>query len=225
MSKQPSMGKCHLCGGTFNRVSMTRHLRGCSGLELPTPAASVGKQERGHSFHLVVEGRDAKAYWMHVAIPVQAPLSRLDGFLRQIWLECCGHLSAFTIAGKRYASEPMGDFPESGMGIRIDRALEVGLKFSYEYDYGSTTELNLKVVAMRQQSTPRGAVELLARNEAPQVTCDGCHTQLATHVCTECAWAGNGWLCEACANAHKCGTEMCLPVVNSPRVGVCGYTG
>jgi len=34
-----------------------------------------------------------------------------------------------------------------------------------------------------------------------------------------------GWLCDECAPKHKCGEDMLLPVVNSPRVGKCGYTG
>jgi hypothetical protein len=34
-----------------------------------------------------------------------------------------------------------------------------------------------------------------------------------------------GWLCDECAVGHECGEEMLLPVVNSPRVGVCGYVG
>jgi len=158
---------------------------------------------------------------MHVAVPVTAPLSKLDDFLRHTWLECCGHLSAFEIGGKRYASDE-----EMSMRARLSQVLEVGMKFFYEYDYGSTTALVLKVVALREQGLlPKGAVQLLARNEAPQVSCQRCSIHPATQICTECAWNGEGWLCEACAVAHECGDEMCLPVVNSPRVGVCGYTG
>ena len=36
---------------------------------------------------------------------------------------------------------------------------------------------------------------------------------------------GEGWVCDECAPKHKCGEDMLLPVVNSPRVGMCGYTG
>jgi hypothetical protein len=111
------------------------------------------------------------------------------------------------------------------MKMPLNRVLEVGMKFFYEYDYGSTTALALKVVALRDQGTPKGTVQLLARNEAPQVSCHRCGTEPATQICTECAWNGEGWLCEACVAAHECGDEMCLPVVNSPRAGVCGYTG
>lgn len=200
---------------------MTGHLGACSQPE--ASRSSTGKQQPGPSFHLSVEGRDAKAYWMHLAVPVTAPLSKLDRFLRDTWLECCGHMSAFEIDGNRYASARMEG--EMSTKAPLGRVLEVGKKFFYEYDFGSTTELALKVVALREQGTPKGAVQLLARNEAPQVVCDECKAQLATQICTECAWNGAGWLCEACAAEHECGDDMCLPVVNSPRVGVCGYAG
>ncbi len=223
MSQQPSMGMCSLCEERMGRASMTRHLSGCSPAEASTSTPAAGKQQPGPSFHLVIEGRDAKAYWMHVAVPVTAPLSKLDRFLRHTWLECCGHLSAFDIDGNRYASAPTDG--EMSMRAPLSQVLEEGMKFFYEYDYGSTTALTLKVVALREQGTPKGAVQLLARNEAPQVMCQRCGTRHATQICTECAWNGEGWLCEACTDEHECGSEMCLPVVNSPRVGVCGYTG
>ena len=223
MSKPQSMGKCNLCGEIVSRASMTRHLQACSPPEASGPSPASRKQIFGPNFHLAIEGRDAKAYWMHVAVPLTAPLSKLDDFLRHTWLECCGHMSAFEVGGKRYASGPMDK--EMSMRTRLSEVLEVGVKFFYEYDYGSPTALVLKVVALREHGLPKVAVQLLARNEAPQVSCQRCNIQPATQVCTECAWNGEGWLCEACAVAHECGDEMCLPVVNSPRAGVCGYTG
>lgn len=200
---------------------MTRHLTGCSQPEALNLSAE--KQQPIPALHLLVEGRETKAYWMHVAMPLTAPLNKLDRFLRRTWLECCGHLSAFDIADHRYASAPMDE--ELSMRAPLGQVLGVGTRFFYEYDFGSTTALTLKVVALRVQGTPKDAVRLLARNEAPQVNCQRCRTPPATQICTECVWNGEGWLCEACAAAHECGAEMCLPVVNSPRVGVCGYTG
>jgi hypothetical protein len=223
MSKQQSMGKCNLCGEITGQASMTRHLSACRQPEASRRSPASEKRPPAPSFHLAIEGRDAKAYWMHVAVPLTAPLSKLDDFLRHTWLECCGHLSAFEIGSKRYASQPMDE--EMSMKAQLSQVFEVGTKFFYEYDYGSTTALVLKVVGLREQGLPKGSVQLLARNEAPQVSCQRCGIQPATQICTECAWNGEGWLCEACAVAHECGDEMCLPVVNSPRVGVCGYTG
>jgi Plasmid pRiA4b ORF-3-like protein len=226
MNKQTSTGTCSLCGKHFSRASMTRHLKACGLPDLKSPVATAPAREpSSRSFHLFVEARYNKAYWLHLAVPAEARLDRVDAFLRDIWLECCGHLSGFAIAGERYASDAGEDPGWSGMKVRLGRILEPGMVFSYEYDYGSTTELSLKVVGLRDQGTHRGAVELLARNDAPQVSCERCGKHPATWICTECAYVDQGWLCQGCAEDHGCGTEMCLPVVNSPRAGVCGYTG
>src|ERR1700730_13179956 len=168
MSKRQSMGKCNLCGEIAGQASMTRHLGACCRPEASGLLPASENRPPAPSFHLAIEGRDAKAYWMHAAVPVTAPLSKLDDFLRHTWLECCGHLSAFEIGGTRYASDE-----EMSMRARLSQVLEVGMKFLYEYDYGSTTALVLKVVALREQGLPKGAVQLLARNEAPQVSCSG----------------------------------------------------
>jgi hypothetical protein len=207
MNNTRSIGKCYLCGESVSRASMTRHLNAC------IPLGISQKQSPGPSFQLFVEGRYAKAYWMHVAVTIDTPLSKLDRFLRKTWLECCGHLSGFSIQGERMSmSAPLG------------RLVDVGMKFSYEYDYGSTTELVLKVVAIREQGTPKGAVHLLARNEPPAIMCSDCE-QPAEQICPQCACDDCGWLCQGCADTHPCGDEMLLPVTNSPRVGVCAYTG
>jgi hypothetical protein len=69
-------------------------------------------------------------------------------------------------------------------------------------------------------------VELLARNDAPQIACDQCGTgKPATQICTECMYQTGGWLCDDCITTHDCDPAMLLPVVNSPRAGICGYTG
>ena len=216
MSKPASAGKCQFCGEIVNRAVMARHLSLCT-----QPGGS--QLTPGPSFHLVVEGRRANAYWMHVALPVNTTLGKLDRFLREIWLECCGHLSAFEIAGERYGSSPMDG--EMGMNRPLKQVVGTGMSFSYEYDYGSTTELKLKVAGVREDGTPKGAVQLLARNEPPAILCQSCATGTATEICAECAWDETGWLCPACAETHSCAEEMRLPVTNSPRVGVCAYSG
>jgi hypothetical protein len=152
MSKQQSMGKCNLCGEMAGQAAMTRHLQGCSPPEASGLSPASRKQTPGPNFHLAIAGRDAKAYWMHVAVPLTAPLSKLDDFLRHTWLECCGHLSAFEVGGKRYTSDPADE--EMSMRARLSEVFEVGMKFFYEYDYGSPTALVLKVIALREQGLP-----------------------------------------------------------------------
>jgi hypothetical protein len=223
MTRQVSNGQCNLCGGTFSKRAMTRHLESCKQKQGTTEKPPKGAKT-AKSFHLVVEGQYAPGYWMHLEVPADARLEVLDGFLRQIWLECCGHMSAFEIEGARYSVAPMGEFDEAGMNVRLNKLLQPGMKFYHEYDFGSTTHLALKVVAEGERAPKDKSIKILARNDPPQISCVSCD-KIATKICTECAWSGKGWLCDKCAAEHECDECMLLPVVNSPRVGVCGYTG
>ena len=126
MSEHPSVGTCYLCNETFKKAAMTRHLAKCAGPALPPEGATADKARTGPSFHLLVEGRYATAYWMHLAVPATATLTRLDRFLRDIWLECCGHMSGFTISGNRYSGSPEAEYDEKRMNVRLDRVLEPG---------------------------------------------------------------------------------------------------
>jgi hypothetical protein len=171
---------------------------------------------------------------MHLEVPADATLKGLDMFLRDIWLECCGHMSAFTIGETRYITGAgidamwvdMGFVPrgEESMDVTLGEVLHPGMKFYHEYDFGTTTELTLKVLSEREGRTRGKSARILGRNEPPLIPCESCG-KAATQVCSECIWSGKGWLCDGCAGKHECGEEMLLPVVNSPRVGMCGYTG
>jgi hypothetical protein len=220
-----------LCGQTFNKQGMTRHLAKC----YADHHILMGKGKLRQTFRLLVEGQYLPDYWMHIEIPADAPLSNLDAFLRDIWLECCGHLSAFTIDGVRYELDTggidgmwVGFFgpvtPPQSMKTRMDAVLKPGLKFFHEYDFGTTTHLALKVVAEQQSVMPKNTMDILAHNHPPPIKCEKCDS-LATEVCSSCIYEGRGWLCAKHAPKHKCGEDMLLPVVNSPRVGMCGYTG
>ena len=174
-------------------------------------------------FHLLIEGRGQPQYWLHVEAAATATLLDLDRFLRDIWVECCGHLSAFTIGQTSFSVSPDEEFDDESMDVALGQVLGPGLKFRYEYDFGSTTELILNVLSVREGVVGDEAVQLLAENDPPLITCQ-CGKP-AVRVCAQCMWEGAGWLCRDCADKHACGEEMLLPVVNSPRVGMCAYTG
>lgn len=225
MTRQMSKGQCHLCGGTFSKSAMTKHLKSCKQKEQNSKTSSPGRSPRKTEiFHLLVEGRYSPDYWMHLEVPADAALEDLDSFLRRIWLECCGHMSAFTIEGKTYSVAPMAELDDESMETRLDEILSPGMKFRYEYDFGSTTHLAMKVVSQEQKQIKDELITVLAMNEPPSIPCMSCG-KMATQLCSECHWSGEGWLCDECAAEHECGEDMLLPVVNSPRVGVCGYTG
>ncbi len=230
MTRQTSKGTCTFCHGEFSKAAMSRHLETCQ-QRAAAEAKAGGRQktQKTSKFHLVVEGRDLPQYWMHLEVPASATLTALDRFLRDTWLECCGHLSAFEIGGVRYAidagmfEEPF-DMGDKSMRVRLEKVFSPGQVSTYEYDFGTTTELKLKVISEREAETRGKTVQVLARNNPPEILCEVCGKP-ATSVCSQCIFDDRGWVCDTCAENHECGEDMLLPVVNSPRVGMCAYTG
>lgn len=213
MSRMISKGTCALCKSTFDKSGMTKHVQSCLKKNLIDHSSAAGESPSLRFCHLVVEGHRLPEYWMHLKVSSQARLGDLDNFLREVWVECCGHLSAFRIGRE-----------EINMNRKLAHILQPGMRLLYEYDFGSTTELMLKVISEFRSNIKKGEVEMLARNDPPQIKCIHCEN-LATRICTECMYEEGGWLCDSCAEDHQCGEDMLLPVVNSPRTGVCGYVG
>ncbi len=205
---------------------MTRHLKSCLHAQESSETLGSHAQATGitRTFHLVVQGRWSPGYWLHLQVRADATLRELDGFLRQIWLECCGHMSAFRIGEQSYSGSPMGEMGDKSMECKLRDVLQPGMQLGHEYDFGSTTELLLKVAGEQVTHRKLKSIELLARNDQPLIACTVCGNP-ALQVCTQCGDETGGWLCGKCAKKHECDPEMRLPVVNSPRVGVCGYTG
>ena len=224
MKRETSDGKCSFCEGTFSKQAMARHLEACEQRKVTMQQVGGRGARKRQMLHLVVEGQYLLYYWMHLEAPADATLSDLDDFLRYTWLECCGHLSAFTIDEGRFAFSPMEEFDEKGLKVPLGEVLNTGTEFYHEYDFGTTTHLRLRVKSAREGKTRGKSIQILARNEPPPITCQSCG-KAATCVCAQCIYEGEGWLCDKCASDHECGEDMFLPVVNSPRVGMCGYTG
>src|SRR5438876_4677885 len=107
-TKEVSKGVCSFCKGEFEKAKMTQHLKYCKqrATEIATELENTPALQKIRLFHILVEGRYNPQYWMHLEMPASDDLADLDDFLRAIWLECCGHLSEFTIGGTSYSSEP-----------------------------------------------------------------------------------------------------------------------
>lgn len=203
-----SSGKCEICGQSAEKVAMARHFGEC----LP---AHDGKGKTGRLVQLRFEAPGDPRYWLYVESRAEATLQHVDALLRRVWLECCGHMSAFYVGQGEVAQ-----------GSRVGTVFSSkDLKFRYEYDFGSTTLLGGQVVGMREGISSRSPVRLLARNDPPAWSCEECGAS-ATTVCPFCLDEGGGLFCEPHAEKHShAKEEVYLPVVNSPRMGVCGYTG
>jgi hypothetical protein len=122
------------------------------------------------------------------------------------------------------------DMPkEADMNVELGEVLKVGQKFSYTYDFGSSTNLTLRVIAEREgverEDEDSDTIQVMARNEQPVIPCRACGKP-AIGIFMGYGSPYYGAVCETCAKTDRgeYDDEM-LPIVNSPRVGVCGYTG
>lgn len=199
---EQTKGQCIKCQDIHPKQSMFQHLKKCT-LTLSEP----------NSFIIKVVDAHAKFYWIYVAVPLNASLIELDGFLKDLWLECCGHLSAFNIEERQYEFSP---FSRSESKVRT--ILYPGLKFSYQYDFGSTTTLDLEVVGIYSYQNSK-KITLLSRNQEPVISCSEC-SKKAVFIDTEYYET----YCLECSNELEDEEYLC-PIVNSPRTGVCGYSG
>ncbi len=96
------------------------------------------------------------------------------------------------------------EFGAEGMDIKLDEALKRGTRFRHEYDFGSTTQLNLRVAKVDNAAVGNRPVTILARNLPPPLTCSQCG-EPAEVVCTMCGWMSDqGFLCHACYKKHDC---------------------
>ena len=198
-----NVGTCFCCNRIFSNKDMNQHLNSCV-------KQSVGSNLKNSNlievFRIKIFAHDL--FWLYVEMLATAPLEILDNFLRIIWLECCGHLSEFKI--NNAACE---------MNKSVKKLFNKGSDFSYKYDFGSTTHLKGKVIDYYQGSLEKD-IRLLARNNMPTLKCRTC-SAIPTAVCSVCSEL----YCKKCVKRHNCDEEVISSVVNSPRMGVCGYDG
>lgn len=141
--------------------------------------------------------------------------------MRAIWLECCGHLSEFSRGG--WGSEKISKTRSVGQVFG-----KLGVELTHIYDFGTESVTLIKAVGSRTgKPTTRHPIALMARNMPPEYQCIECK-QPASSLCLECLIEENVWgtLCDAHARTHPHENyDRPMPLVNSPRLGMCGYTG
>lgn len=160
--------------GSSQRTGIAKHLQTCKKrVDLYEKAKKTEKY-----FELLLYGAYNKDYWLIIQIKENATLDDLDRFIRDIWVECCGHLSAFEIDGVSYEREPDDDFgwgePAKSTNHTLKQVLTTGMIFNYEYDFGSTTEIMVKVLDHYSAQKQNEKVVILSRNNPPEFACSIC---------------------------------------------------
>lgn len=124
------------------------------------------------------------------------------------------------------AKDMFWGIPSKSMNYKLKDVCSVGQTIGYEYDYGSTTELFIKVQDYRIGTGKEDKIILLSRNNPLEILCSQCGKNKAQWIDTEAYFDENPFWCEECmSKADDLDEEMLLPVCNSPRMGVCGYEG
>jgi hypothetical protein len=203
-----SEGKCWSCSQLFSQKEISKHLSG----HLLKIEKEASTQSPEVYCHIVVE---ADLMFLHLLVKGNATMEKIDTFLREIWMECCGHLSEFR---NKNVEIEMSQKVKSIFGAKV--------KFLYAYDFGSTTTVTLKGVKNYNIENNEDII-LLSRNEPLEITCSGCGKKPVVDICIACHYK---FYCKSCSAKHKKECEdfkdyAKMPVVNSPRMGVCGYTG
>ena len=218
--RKQSRGKCAFCGKEMAKGGLSKHLSSCSKRReaINTANQKSGKTQR--LYHLLVQDAWQRDFWLHLEMNGTATLGDLDHYLRAIWLECCGHLSQFSVGGWS------GD--EIPMRTRAAQIFDKGVELTHIYDFGTSSETLIKVVGINEgKPQTKHPIFLMGRNELPQAKCMECG-QLASWICIECLYEteDQGLLCDEHVEEHphdNYGPPM--PLLNSPRVGMCGYDG
>ena len=100
MAKQlQTQGECAFCGRASTRGGMARHLRACAKPREVIEAAGHKPGRERPFIHLQVQDKWSSQFWLHLEMDGSATLDDLDAYLRTIWLECCDHLSQFSVGG------------------------------------------------------------------------------------------------------------------------------
>jgi hypothetical protein len=206
-----SEGKCLYCDELLSQSAIGRHLAKHLGL---MEKESAGKSQSNFC-HVEVE---AGEMFLHLLVKGDAPMKTIDGFLRDIWLECCGHLSGF---GHKKFKIKMKD--------RVEDVFQPKVKIYHDYDYGTTTRVFLNAKKQYQLALKEQII-LLSRNEPLKLMCALCEIEPAINLCSVCCYQEMAFYCKKCSKKHAKTCEDFadyaeMPVVNSPRMGECGYIG
>ena len=204
--------KCYYCNKELTERTIKRHMKNCSEMKKRVEEQNSTDKKQRNQFIIAIKSKyEGNDYCIYLSIDGTLGLVHIDQFIRDIWVECCGHLSGFRIRGKFYQ--------DHSMNTRLNDILDIDEKFEYEYDFGSTTYLNLEVVDIIQVSSSFSQIEIIARNHDIKHECETCGKEAKFFN-----YENDKWECGNCIDENN---DMISEIeyCNSPRDGICGYEG
>lgn len=204
--------KCYYCNKELTEKTIKRHMKSCSEMKKSIQEQSATDKKQRNQFIISIKPKYAgNEYCIYLSIDGTLGLIYIDKFIRDIWVECCGHLSGFKIRGSFYQ--------DHSMNTKLNNILNIDEKFEYEYDFGSTTHLILEVVDIIQVPSSFSQIEIIARNYEINHECEICGAEAKYFN-----YGKDEWECKNCIDKDD---DMIseFDYCNSPRDGVCCYEG
>ena len=253
MDSENTHGQCHICGESLRAEDAGSHVQNCV-METVLGKYRMGRTDeryaRSYPIMLWVRSEEHR-HWMMLIVQPTTSLRHLDQFLRNQWLECCGHMSHFEIGGVQYSAcvPGPGDAPrfdddlaqpdEQHMVHTIEETVNAGQSFHHEFDYGDTTCLNLKHTGVLPVpyhyllefiNSPKDSdrysddfITIVARNTGPE-RCRVCGKNAHWRIYSEDAPEGEDPIVAPPFFCDECVPDQKLVRLrNSPRVGVGCY--
>ncbi|AWK50586.1 nucleic acid-binding protein [Clostridium beijerinckii] len=204
--------KCYYCNKELTERTIKRHMKNCSEMKKSIYEKRIDDKEQRNQFIIAIKPKYAgNEYCIYLSMDGTLGLVHIDQFIRDIWVECCGHLSGFKIRNKFYQ--------DNQMNTQLNDILNIDEKFEYEYDFGSTTCLVLDVVNIIEVPSSFSQIEIIARNHEIKHVCKICGAEAKYFN-----YEKDEWGCENCIDGDN-DIIMEFDYCNSPRDGVCGYEG
>lgn len=155
-------GRCYYCNKELTERTIKRHMKNCSEMKQAIEDKMRDAKTVRDQFIISIKDKyKPGVYCLYVSLDANLQLQHLDKLIRDIWVECCEHLSTFYIDKEMYHDNSDGQYE---MNFYLKDLLEVGKKFEYQYDFTSATHLVLEVVDMIKVSSEFSQMEIIARN-------------------------------------------------------------
>jgi len=160
----PAKSVCRGCSKTMLQSRIRDHVSSCSKIaKLKSAFTSPCTLYRLR----VVTMR--QPYELIIDVRGDAPMSFLDAFLRDIWMECCNHLSSFACVAcdedfDENAKQPKGNNRPT-MERHIASVFASCVIAVYRYDFGTTTSVLIQRVSVTENAKQDVGIFVLARNE------------------------------------------------------------
>lgn len=198
INEKNNEGICFICQKTVKKQGALRHIKSCATKNL------VGSN---NTYILQILGGDN--FYMMVAVSPDTTLEELDMFLRDVWYECCGHLSQFCYE----------HYDEVSMNKTVKTVFKSKKAIEYQYDFGSTSYAIIKLVDKLKTNINLKDIVVLSQNNMPKSVCDKCDNKASYMKIDYDNDCETSFFCDKCVDEDD---DYIFELVNSPRVGYCG---